>query len=215
MAQTSISIRMDEELKKQAEFLFLEFGMNMTTAFTIFAKSVRTGGHQLNKVIFKGIIRSIQPRIRLTRSFDESSHTYLGYAIVLSGWVDNGVEFAPSDHDHNKPAGFEQVFSIGIGKATQEKNKFNTGDVISGDCVSVADGQPELMKRSALPVSGAVGCRSRSSLITGIPAKRSIELKHSAMGHLAVNSTRLGQIERLKDAMAWCMSFFISSKSEQ
>lgn len=40
MAQTTISIRMDEELKKQAEYLFSEFGMNMTTAFTIFAKAV-------------------------------------------------------------------------------------------------------------------------------------------------------------------------------
>ena len=40
MAQTSINIRMDEELKKQVEYLFSEFGMNMTTAFTIFAKAV-------------------------------------------------------------------------------------------------------------------------------------------------------------------------------
>jgi len=30
---------MDEELKKQAETLFDEIGMNMTTAFTIFAKA--------------------------------------------------------------------------------------------------------------------------------------------------------------------------------
>lgn len=40
MAQTSINIRIDEDLKKQAEFLFSEFGMNMTTAFTIFIKAV-------------------------------------------------------------------------------------------------------------------------------------------------------------------------------
>ncbi|MDR1541119.1 MAG: type II toxin-antitoxin system RelB/DinJ family antitoxin [Clostridiales bacterium] len=39
MATTSITIRMDEELKKQAETLFDEIGMNMTTAFTIFAKT--------------------------------------------------------------------------------------------------------------------------------------------------------------------------------
>jgi DNA-damage-inducible protein J len=31
---------MDEGLKKQAEQLFDEFGMNMTTAFTVFAKTV-------------------------------------------------------------------------------------------------------------------------------------------------------------------------------
>lgn len=40
MATTSITIRMDENLKKQAELLFDEMGLNMTTAFTIFTKAV-------------------------------------------------------------------------------------------------------------------------------------------------------------------------------
>lgn len=40
MATTSVTIRMDEGLKKQAEMLFDDMGMNMTTAFTIFAKAV-------------------------------------------------------------------------------------------------------------------------------------------------------------------------------
>lgn len=40
MAQANVSFRMDEELKKQAEAMFNDFGMNMTTAFTIFAKTV-------------------------------------------------------------------------------------------------------------------------------------------------------------------------------
>jgi len=31
------------------------------------------------KISFKGIIISVQPRIRLMRSFDERSHNYLGY----------------------------------------------------------------------------------------------------------------------------------------
>lgn len=35
---TNISIRMDAELKKQAEKLFSELGMNMTTAFNIFLR---------------------------------------------------------------------------------------------------------------------------------------------------------------------------------
>lgn len=39
MATVSITIRMDEDLKKQAETLFDELGMNMTTAFTVFAKA--------------------------------------------------------------------------------------------------------------------------------------------------------------------------------
>jgi DNA-damage-inducible protein J len=35
---TNISIRLDVELKKQAERLFSELGMNMTTAFNIFLR---------------------------------------------------------------------------------------------------------------------------------------------------------------------------------
>ena len=40
MATTSITIRMDENLKKKAESLFEDMGLNMTTAFTIFTKAV-------------------------------------------------------------------------------------------------------------------------------------------------------------------------------
>jgi hypothetical protein len=58
-----------------------------------------------NKSTFTGKITSIQPRIRLTRSFDEASHTYLGYAIKIAGTID----------------GEETTFSIGIGKAAQAK----------------------------------------------------------------------------------------------
>lgn len=39
MAQTNINIRMDEELKKQFDEFCKEVGMNMTTAFCIFAKT--------------------------------------------------------------------------------------------------------------------------------------------------------------------------------
>ena len=40
----NLSIRMDKELKEQAESLFSELGMNMTTAFNIFVRqSVRQG----------------------------------------------------------------------------------------------------------------------------------------------------------------------------
>lgn len=40
MAQTLVNIRMDEELKKNMEQICQELGMNMTTAFTIFAKKM-------------------------------------------------------------------------------------------------------------------------------------------------------------------------------
>ena len=40
MATTSITIRMDENLKKRAELLFDDMGLNMTTAITMFTKAV-------------------------------------------------------------------------------------------------------------------------------------------------------------------------------
>jgi hypothetical protein len=42
----------------------------------------------MDKLRFRGTILSIKPRIRLTRSFDKASHTYLGYAIRLEGWIE-------------------------------------------------------------------------------------------------------------------------------
>ncbi|MDD2497277.1 MAG: hypothetical protein PHY90_03945 [Desulfitobacteriaceae bacterium] len=77
----------------------------------------------MNKFSFKGIITSIQPRIRLTRSFDEASHTYLGYAIKIAGTIDAE----------------ETTFAIGIGKAAQAKFNFKVNDVISGECLPVTD----------------------------------------------------------------------------
>lgn len=40
MATTMINIRMEEELKKNMELICQELGMNMTTAFTIFARKM-------------------------------------------------------------------------------------------------------------------------------------------------------------------------------
>lgn len=76
-----------------------------------------------DKISFKGTIISVQPRIRLIRSFDERSHNYLGYALVVRGFVD----------------GVEREFSIGIGKAAQTKYEFRVGDEITGECVPVPD----------------------------------------------------------------------------
>ena len=42
MKNVNVTIRVDENLKKQAEILFAELGMNLTTAFNIFLRqSVR------------------------------------------------------------------------------------------------------------------------------------------------------------------------------
>ena len=83
----------------------------------------------MDKLSFKGTITSIQPRIRLTRSFDEASHTYLGYAIKIAGTID-GEETISSN---------QNIFSIGTGKAAQAKFNFKVNDVISGECLPVPD----------------------------------------------------------------------------
>ncbi|MCL2501062.1 MAG: type II toxin-antitoxin system RelB/DinJ family antitoxin [Defluviitaleaceae bacterium] len=40
MAQTSVNIRMDENLKRDFDELCHDFGLTMTAAFTVFAKTV-------------------------------------------------------------------------------------------------------------------------------------------------------------------------------
>lgn len=79
------------------------------------------------KVTWQGTLLSIQPRIRLMRSFDETSHTYLGYSLRLRGTID----------------GHEGEFQIGIGKAAQVKHGFRVGDSISGVSEAVADPRME------------------------------------------------------------------------
>lgn len=44
-SMTNVSIRMNKELKSQADILFAELGMNLSTAFNIFVRqAVRSGG---------------------------------------------------------------------------------------------------------------------------------------------------------------------------
>ena len=79
------------------------------------------------KLEWKGLITSIQPRIRLNRSFDQRSHSYLGYSLRIDGAI----------------GGDKQVFWIGIGKATQETNQFHSGVTIAGDALPVSDSRTE------------------------------------------------------------------------
>ncbi len=77
----------------------------------------------MNKLKWAGIARSVQPRIRLTRSFDQRSHSYLGYCLVMDGVI--GDE--------------QRVFSVGIGKAAHDKHRFEVGVETSGEVLPVAD----------------------------------------------------------------------------
>jgi hypothetical protein len=81
----------------------------------------------MEKVSWSGRIISVQPRIRLLRSFDEHAHSYLGYCLVIQGAIGDEA----------------REFSIGIGKATQEKHQFQVGDQLSGESAPVADARRE------------------------------------------------------------------------
>ncbi len=64
------------------------------------------------------------------RSYDERSHTYLGYVLLLNGIVE----------------GVSQDFIIAIGKAAQEKHGFQVGDQIEGLAEPVSDERQEIAK---------------------------------------------------------------------
>ena len=68
------------------------------------------------KVPWSGKIISVQPRIRLTRSFDQRTHSYLGYTLTIQGLID----------------GEERTFTVGIGEEAQVKHEFKAGEVVSG-----------------------------------------------------------------------------------
>jgi len=77
------------------------------------------------KVAFHGRVTSVQPRIRLLRSFGERTHGYLGYVLRLDGSV----------------GGEAREFTVGVGKGRHAKLEFQVGDVVQGECES-AGGHP-------------------------------------------------------------------------
>lgn len=73
---------------------------------------------------FEGEIAAVKGRIRLLRSFDEVSHAYPGYTLVLKGSVD-GVP--------------REEFKVAVGPAAHAKHQFRRGDRLRGKAVPVAD----------------------------------------------------------------------------
>lgn len=82
---------------------------------------------QSDKVPWEGEVLSVQPRIRLTRSFDERSHSYLGYVLRVRGGL----------------GGERREFLVAVGKAAHAKHGFRAGDRVSGMGVTVADPRTE------------------------------------------------------------------------
>jgi len=81
----------------------------------------------MGKLEWAGVILSVQPRIRLNRSFDERSHGYMGYALRLDGVV----------------SGEEAIFWLGVGKASHEKFQFQAGVSVEGNAHPVTDDRLE------------------------------------------------------------------------
>lgn len=79
------------------------------------------------KQSWQGTLVAIQPRIRLTRSFDERSHTYLGYALRLGGTVGER----------------RGEFLVGVGPAAHARHRLRAGDVLRGESAHVGDPRVE------------------------------------------------------------------------
>jgi hypothetical protein len=78
---------------------------------------------RMEKIEWLGQVISVQPRIRLTRSFDERSHSYQGYVLGIDGISE----------------GENGTFQVAIGKAAQGKHQFRPGMELSGLAVPVPD----------------------------------------------------------------------------
>ncbi len=79
------------------------------------------------RIPWSGVVTSVQPRIRLSRSFDEVCHTYLGYVLAVSGHI----------------GGEERDFCVAIGRAAHAKHGLKAGDAVSGEGTPVADSRLE------------------------------------------------------------------------
>ena len=84
----------------------------------------------VEKIPWRGVLLSIQPRIRLGRSFDQRSHTYLGYALQVRGSIGDET----------------REFLVGIGERAHSKHQFRAGDTVSGEAVPVADPRLETVE---------------------------------------------------------------------
>ena len=76
-----------------------------------------------DKIPWHGVLFAVQPRIRLTRSFDQRSHTYLGYTLKLRGRVGSEA----------------REFLVGVGQVAHAKHHFQAGTLVSGEALPVAD----------------------------------------------------------------------------
>ena len=80
------------------------------------------------KITWEGVVVSVQPRIRLHRSFDQRAHSYLGFVLGLRGTA-------------GEEAG---EFGVAIGHATQARHRLRVGDEVQGSSHPVRDPDAEI-----------------------------------------------------------------------
>ena len=131
------------------------------------------------KVLWSGHVVAIQPRIRLTRSFDERSHSYLGYVLRIDGTC--GGEAACLCGTRR-----QDEFLIAVGEAAHEKHRFQKGMELNGYSVTVEDPRKEtaaLYKTSGLKVvRNAEGKTPAGPPFRGVPQNLAT---YRSRGHLS------------------------------
>ena len=90
MATVNMSIRMDTELKKQADAMFADMGLNMTTAMNMFLRQVVRQG----KIPFEiGVERPNRKTVKAMKEGDKlindpnaKSYTFDEFAEEMKNW---------------------------------------------------------------------------------------------------------------------------------
>jgi hypothetical protein len=123
-----------------------------------------------DKIAWQGGLLSVQPRIRLTRSFDQRSHTYLGYALKVRGMVGSEA----------------REFLVAVGQGAHAEHQFQAGAAVSGDALPVPDarletaefykvsklkvGPPEAVDETTPPPLPSRDLLLRSSFLPALPS---------------------------------------------
>ncbi len=84
----------------------------------------------VGEIPWSGVLTSVQPRIRLNRSFDQRSHMYQGYVLRVRGSV----------------GGENREFLVGVGEGAHARHHFQVGDTVSAEALPVADPRLETVE---------------------------------------------------------------------
>jgi hypothetical protein len=84
----------------------------------------------VQKIQWSGVLVSVQPRIRLSRSFDQRNHSYLGYTLRVRGRIGSEA----------------RDFLLGVGEGAHAKHHFRAGNTASGDALPVGDPRLETVE---------------------------------------------------------------------